>query len=117
MAFSFELGAGIQNCRVFHATGNDVATGLAPRDAEDCQVVSFGAAARKDDFPRVTLESCGQRPTCAFEVPLRRLAIIVDAGGVAIHFGHRLPHVFEDFRGDWRGRVVVEIIVLRQIPV
>ena len=114
---ALQLGTGVQDPRVLHRAGNHVAAGLPPRNSEDRQVIRLRATTGEDDLSWVALEPRRQSSPGSFQVTLRRLAIIMNAGGVAVHFSQRLSKEFEDFRRDRSGRVVVKVIMLRQTPV
>ena len=89
---------------MFERGGDDVAVG-----AGEGEVVGFSSAAREDDFFGRAAEAGGELAAGGFEELFGALAMLMDAGGVAVGFRQHWNECGEDVGGDWGGRVMVEV--------
>ena len=77
--------------------------------AGEGEVVGLGSAAGKNDFFGGAAEAGGELAAGGFEELLGALAMLMDAGGVAIGLRQHGKECGEDVGGDWSGRVMVEV--------
>ena len=99
-----ESGEGLGDGGMFERGGYDVAVG-----AGEGEVVGLGATAREDDFFGGAAEAGGELAAGGFEELLGALAVLVDAGGVAVGFRQHWEKRGENVGGDRGGCVMVEV--------
>ncbi len=106
-AHLFEALAGVQHGVVFHCRGDDVVARL--HQAEQSQVVAFGAAAGEDDLRRTAVQQLGDLLTRLLDGRARLLSLLMNGGRVAKLLeevgAHRLKHLGRERRSG----VVIEI--------
>ena len=78
-------------------------------NAEDREVVGFGAAAGEHDSAGVAAEPPGHGAARAFEPLFRRLPEIMDTGRVAVDFRQQLRQGAQHLRRDRGCRVMIEV--------
>ncbi len=78
-------------------------------DTEDREIIRLRAAAGKHNLARIAMQKSRDLPPRHFEPLLRDLPMMMDTGGVAIHFGHRRQEGFENLRRHRCRGVMVEV--------
>ena len=86
---------------------DDVIAGID--HAQEREVVSLGAAAGEDDFRGKTVEQRGNSFAGQFQMRQRAPAATVNGRGVAKGLREARKHLFQNFRENGGGAVVVEV--------
>ena|SRR3989338_1046142 len=95
-----QFSEGLLHRRVLNRTGHDAPSkALFPvGDAEERQVVPFGAAASKNNLVRLCAYEARNAPPRPFQFLVRTLSLLVDATGIASACLRRALHSTADSR-------------------
>src|SRR2546426_3376076 len=107
----FERLQGVEDGVMLNGGADDVLR-LAARgfdNSDNCGVVRLGAAACEDNLARSGVEEPGHSLASVFHRRPRLLAVPVDGRGVAPVRDEIGLHRFQDFGGERRGGVIIEI--------
>ncbi len=116
-----KLVGGGEDGGVFYGRGDHV-TGCIAMEAraggENREVVGFSAAAGEDDLLGLGRAEKGRDLGARLvQEPASLLAVVMQAGGVAIDFAQHGKHGFHDLGRHWGGGVVIEVIALHALQV
>src|ERR1700722_1913764 len=99
--------ARIEHCVVLDAGSNDVVAWTG--QSGDCQIVTLGAAAGKNNFSSAAIQQQGYRVSRTLDGCPRLLPVMVDRRSVAKVLAKIRPHGVEHLRRHRSGGVVVEV--------
>ena len=111
-AFALKLSTRTEHGGMFDSAGDDMARTVGgAHDAQDREIIGFGAAGGESQFLGIAPDQRGDLPACEFEPLLRKLSEVVNARGVTIHLTKTKRHRFQRFGSDGSCCVMVEIVM------